>query len=90
MMKILATKFQLRVWNKLKKILRGKTVAYKFIEKEIWKIQVYSVSANTCPKNSLSQITSCNSIKRKNGKNGQYFKKKNLIEKKSLLKKESS
>ena len=90
MMKILETKIQLKIWKKIKKILRGKTVAYKFIEKEIWKLQVYSASANTCLKNSLPQITSYHSIKRKNGETGGYFKKKNLIEKKGLLEKELS
>ena len=36
-MKIIGTKFQLKVWDEIKKIPKGKTVSYKYIAQKIGK-----------------------------------------------------
>ncbi len=35
-MKILGTKFQRKVWNKIKKIPKGEKVSYRYIAKKNW------------------------------------------------------
>ena len=88
-MKIIGTKFQLKVWNEIKKIPKGKTVSYKYIAQKIGKPLAFRAVANACAKNPLPITIPCHRVIKQNGKLGGYFKKKNSIKKKILLEQES-
>ena len=87
-MNIIGTKFQLKVWDEIKKIPKGKTVSYKYIAQKIDKLLAYIALANACAKNPLPKTIPCNRVIKQNAKLGGYFMKKNLI-KKILLEQES-
>ena len=84
-MKIVGSKFQLTVWNKIKMVPRSKTLSYKHITKKITKYRLYRAVANAWAKNSLSIIIPCHSVIKQNYETGGYFKEQNSNKKKSLL-----
>tara|TARA_B100001559_G_C16208025_1_gene487515 strand:- start:231 stop:500 length:270 start_codon:yes stop_codon:yes gene_type:complete len=84
-MKIVESKCQLTVWNKIKKVPRRKTVSYKHITKKLRKHRLYRAVANACAKKSLSTIIPCHSVINQNNETGGYFKEQNSNKKKSLL-----
>ena len=88
-MKLIGTKFQLRMWNQVKKIPKGKTASYKYIVKRIGKSIAYREMANACSKNSILNKVSCHRVIRKNRETLGYFNKNNSVIKKIILKKES-
>ena len=88
-MKIIGTKFQLKVWDEIKKIPKGKTVSYKYIAQKIGKPLAFRAVANACAKNPLPITIPCHRVIKQNGKLGGYFNKKNSIKKKILLEQES-
>ena len=88
-MKLIGTKFQLRMWNQVKKIPKGKTASYKYIAKRIAKLIAYREMANACSKNSFPNKVSCHRVIRKNPETLGYFNKNNSVIKKIILKKES-
>ncbi len=87
-MKIVGTKFQIRVWNEIKKIPKGETVSYRYIAKKIGNPFAYRAVANACSKNPHPIIIPCHRVIKQNGETGGYFKKKDSIEKKILLEQE--
>ena len=76
-MNIIGTKFQLKVWDEIKKIPKGKTVSYKYIAQKIGKPLAFRAVANACAKNPLPITIPCHRVIKQNGKLGGYFKKKN-------------
>ena len=88
-MKLKGTKFQLKVWNYLKKIPRGKVKTYSEVAKSIGKPLAVRAVANAVGKNPLAPQIPCHRVIKQNGKLGGYFKKKNSIKKKILLEQES-
>ena len=82
---MIGSKFKLRVWNEIKKVFRGKTVAYKHITKKIINHQLCRAVANACAKNSLSIIIPCHRVIKQKSHTEGYFKKQNSNKKKSLL-----
>ena len=73
-MKVVGTKFQLRVWNEIKKIHRGGTESYKFIAN---KHQPCRTEVNTLTKNALSIIICYQTEIKQNGETEVYFKIQN-------------
>ena len=73
-MKIVGTKFQLRVRNDTKNIHRGKTVSYKCIAN---KHQACRTEVNTFTKNALSIIICYQTEIKQNGETEVYFKIQN-------------
>ena len=88
-MKLINPKFQLEVWNQVKKIPKRKTVSCKYIAKIIGKPNAYIAVANACSKNSFPNKVSCHRVIRKNRETLGYFNKNNSVIKKIILKKES-
>ena len=81
-MKVVGTKFQLRVWNETKKIHRGRTESYKCIAN---KHQAYKTKENPCAKNALSIILYSQREIKQNGETDGYFKIQNSNKKNFFL-----
>ena len=86
--KIKYTKFQLSVWNYVKKIPLGKTKSYSQVAKAINKPRSYRAVANALGKNPYPIIIPCHRVIRSNGSLGGYSGKGGLKTKIMLLKKE--
>ena len=69
-MKVVGTKFQLRVWNETKKIHRGRTESYKCITN---KHQACRTEVNAFTKNALSIIICYQTEIKQNGETEVYF-----------------
>ena len=82
------TKLQLKVWNYLKKIPRGKTKTYLEVAKAIGKPRAVRAVANAIGKNPYPTKIPCHRVIRSNGKLGGYSGKGGLKTKRMLLKKE--
>ena len=88
MIKPVGTKFQLKVWNYLMKIPKGKTKTYKEIAIAIKKPLSYRAVANAVAKNPHPPTIPCHRVIRSDGTLGGYSGKGGLREKKLLLKNE--
>ena len=82
------TKFQLKVWNYLKKIPRGKIKTYSEVAKAIGKPLAVRAVANAIGKNPLAPQIPCHRVIRSDGSLGGYSGKGGIKTKKLLLKKE--
>ena len=87
-MKLKGTKFQLKVWNYLKKIPRGKVKTYSEVAKAIGKPLAVRAVANAIGKNPLAPQIPCHRVIRSDGSLGGYSGKGGIKTKKLLLKKE--
>ena len=87
-MKLKGTKFQLKVWNYLKKIPRGKVKTYSEVAKSIRKPLAVRAVANAIGKNPLAPQIPCHRVIRSNGSLGGYSGKGGIKTKRLLLKKE--
>ena len=87
-MTVSGTKFQLKVWNYLKKIPRGKIKTYLEVAKAIGKPRAVRAVANAIGKNPFPPIIPCHRVIRLNGELGGYSGKGGLKTKKMLLKRE--
>ena len=87
-MKLKGTKFQLKVWNYLKKIPRGKVKTYSEVAKSIGKPLAVRAVANAIGKNPLAPQIPCHRVIRSDGSLGGYSGKGGIKTKKLLLKKE--
>ena len=87
-MKLNGTKFQLRVWNYLKKIPKGKIKTYKEIAVAIKKPKSSRAVANACSKNPFPITIPCHRVIRSDGKLGGYSARGGASLKKKLLKSE--
>ena len=87
-MKLKGTKFQLKVWNYLKKIPRGKVKTYSEVAKSIGKPLAVRAVANAIRKNPLAPQIPCHRVIRSDGSLGGYSGKGGIKTKRLLLKKE--
>ena len=87
-MKLKGTKFQLKVWNYLKKIPRGKVKTYSEVAKSIGKPLAVRAVANAIGKNPLAPQIPSHRVIRSDGSLGGYSGKGGIKTKRLLLKKE--
>ena len=87
-MKLKGTKFQLKVWNYLKKIPRGKVKTYSEVAKSIGNPLAVRAVANAIGKNPLAPQIPCHRVIRSDGSLGGYSGKGGIKTKRLLLKKE--
>ena len=87
-MKLKGIKFQLKVWNYLKKIPRGKVKTYSEVAKSIGKPLAVRAVANAIGKNPLAPQIPRHRVIRSDGSLGGYSGKGGIKTKRLLLKKE--
>ena len=87
-MKISGTKFQLKVWEYLKKIPRGSVKTYSQVAKGIGKPLSVRAVANAISKNPYPPKIPCHRVIRSDGTLGGYSGKGGIKTKKLLQKKE--
>ena len=85
---LIGTKFQIQVWNELKKIPKGQVKTYKEIATAIGKPNSARAVANACGKNPKPIKIPCHRVIRSDGSLGGYSAKGGASEKRRLLKKE--
>ncbi len=86
--KLKGTKFQLKVWNYIKKIPYGTVKTYSEVAKKIGKPYSYRAVANAIGKNPFPPLIPCHRVIRSDGSLGGYSGKGGSRTKKMLLKKE--
>ena len=87
-MNLKGTKFQLKVWNYLMKIPKGRIKTYLDVAKSIGKPKAYRAVANAIGKNPYQPKIPCHRVIRSDGLLGGYSGKGGAKKKKMLLKKE--
>ena len=87
-MKLKGTKFQLKVWNFLKKIPKGTVKTYSEVAKTIRKPLAIRAVANAIAKNPYPIQIPCHRVIRSDGSLGGYSGLGGVKKKKNLLKKE--
>jgi len=89
-MNLRGTKFQLKVWNYLKKIPKGKVKSYLDVAKAIGKPKAFRAVANAVGKNPFPPLIPCHRVIRSDGSLGGYSGKGGIKEKRRLLLKEKA
>ena len=87
-MNLEGTKFQLKVWNYLKKIPKGKVRTYADVAKAIGKPLAVRAVANAIGKNPYPPKIPCHRVIRSDGSLGGYSGKGGIQQKRRLLKSE--
>ena len=87
-MKLIGTKFQLKVWAYLKKIPPGSVKTYSQVAKSIGKPLAVRAVANAIAKNPYPPKIPCHRVIKSDGSLGGYSGKGGITKKKMLLKKE--
>tara|TARA_B100001093_G_scaffold63608_1_gene53504 strand:+ start:613 stop:888 length:276 start_codon:yes stop_codon:yes gene_type:complete len=87
-MKLVGTKFQLKVWAFLRKIPCGSVKTYSQVAKAIGKPHAVRAVANAIGKNPYAPKIPCHRVIRSDGSLGGYSGKGGVKTKKFLLKKE--
>ena len=87
-MKLVGTKFQLKVWAYLRKIPRGSIKTYSQVAKAIGKPSAIRAVANAIGKNPYAPKIPCHRVIRSDGSLGGYSGKGGVKKKRFLLKKE--
>ena len=87
-MKLVGTKFQLKVWVYLRKIPRGSVKTYAQVAKAIGKPRAVRAVANAIGKNPYAPKIPCHRVIRSDGTLGGYSGKGGVKTKRFLLKKE--
>lgn len=87
-MKLKGTVFQLKVWNYLKKIPKGKVITYLDLAKAIKMPKAVRAVANAVGKNPYPPKIPCHRVIRSDGKLGGYSAPGGIKTKKKLLKME--
>jgi methylated-DNA-[protein]-cysteine S-methyltransferase len=82
------TKFQMKVWNYLKTIPKGKVKTYKQVAISINRPKSARAVANACAKNPYAPKIPCHRVIRSDGLLGGYSAKGGIKAKKLLLKRE--
>ena len=88
MNKLSGTHFQLKVWNYLKKIPKGKVKTYLEVAKAIGKPNAFRAVANAVSKNPYPPEIPCHRVIRSYGSLGGYSGKGGIKRKKKLLRSE--
>ena len=86
MTKLSGTAFQLKVWNYLKKIPKGKVKTYLEVAKAIGKPKAFRAVANAIGKNPYPPEIPCHRVIRSDGSLGGYSGKGGIKTKRELLK----
>ena len=86
MQKLSGTPFQLKVWNYLKKIPKGKVRTYLEVAKSIGKPKAFRAVANAIGKNPYPPKIPCHRVIKSDGSIGGYSGKGGINEKRRLLK----
>ena len=87
-MKLVGTKFQLKVWSYLRKIPPGRVKTYSQVAKDIGKPLAVRAVANAIGKNPYAPKIPCHRVIRSDGSLGGYSGKGGVKTKRFLLKKE--
>ena len=87
-MKLIGTKFQIKVWSYLRKIPRGSVKTYSQVAKDIGKPLAVRAVANAIGKNPYAPKIPCHRVIRSDGSLGGYSGKGGVKTKRFLLKKE--
>ena len=90
MKKLNGTKFQISVWEEIKKIPKGQTKTYKDIAVALKKPKSSRAVAKACAKNPLLIEIPCHRVIRSDGKLGGYSGKGGMKQKRKLLKEEGA
>jgi|TARA_B110000438_G_C15377223_1_gene463166 methylated-DNA-[protein]-cysteine S-methyltransferase len=90
MSKLSGTNFQLKVWNYLKKIPKGKVKTYLEVAKAIGKPKAFRAVANAIGKNPYPPKIPCHRVIRSDGSLGGYSGKGGISEKRRLLNSEQA
>ena len=85
---MMGTKFQLKVWNYLKKIPRGSLKTYKQVAIAINKPKSARAVANACARNPYAPNIPCHRVIRSDGGFGGYSGRCGIKKKVSLLRSE--
>ena len=88
MQKLIGTPFQLKVWNYLMKIPKGKILTYKEVARAIGKPKSFRAVANAVGKNPFPPIIPCHRVVRSDGGIGGYSGKGGINQKIKLLRSE--
>ena len=88
-MNLKGTKFQLKVWNYLKKIPKGKVKTYMDVAKAIRKPLAVRAVANAIGKNPYPPKIPCHRVIRSDGSLGGYSGKGGIKKKRRLLRLEN-
>ena len=88
MQKLVGTPFQLKVWNYLKKIPKGKILTYKEVARAIGKPKSFRAAANAVGKNPFPPNIPCHRVVRSDGGIGGYSGKGGINQKIKLLRSE--
>ena len=86
---LIGTKFQIKVWNYLKKIPKGKVKTYLEVAKAIGNPKAFRAVANAVGKNPYPPKIPCHRVIRSNGSLGGYSGKGGIQEKRRLLNSEN-
>ena len=86
MQKLSGTPFQLKVWNYLKKIPKGKVRTYLEVAKSIGKPKAFRAVATAIGKNPYPPKIPCHRVIKSDGSLGGYSGKGGINEKRRLLK----
>ena len=89
-MKLKGTKFEIQVWEEIKKIPKGQTKTYKDIALALKKPKSSRAVANACGKNPLLIEFPCHRVIRSDGKLGGYSGKGGINQKRKLLMEEGA
>ena len=87
-MNLKGTKFQLKVWNYLRKIPKGRVKTYKQVAVALKMPKSARAVANACAKNPYPPKIPCHRVIRSDGKLGGYSGKGGIKRKMRLLKAE--
>ena len=83
--KLKGTKFQIQVWEEIKKIPRGSIMTYKEIACNLGKPNSSRAVANACAQNPLIIEIPCHRVIRSDGSLGGYSGKGGIQKKRQLL-----
>ena len=86
--KLIGTDFQIKVWNAISKIPKGKVKTYKELARSIRKPKASRAVANACGKNPFPIKIPCHRVIRSDGKLGGYSGKGGIETKSKLLRSE--
>ena len=86
--KLIGTDFQIKVWNAISKIPKGKVKTYKELARSIRKPKASRAVANACSKNPFPIRIPCHRVIRSDGRLGGYSGRGGIETKRKLLKSE--
>ena len=86
--KLIGTDFQIKVWNAISKIPKGRVKTYKELARSIRKPKASRAVANACGKNPFPIKIPCHRVIRSDGRLGGYSGKGGIKTKRKLLRNE--